>query len=72
MKKSILTLGKALNRVEQKTITGGGIPCFEWCALDPLTQSMIAKPLFCSCRSGGGGNGNPGNGGSGGGPVDPV
>ncbi|WP_299678637.1 hypothetical protein [uncultured Tenacibaculum sp.] len=73
MKKSILKLGKVLNKTQQKTVAGGGSvftgPCFEWCA-DPDLQEMYYKPLFCYCRNGGGGNppGNPG----GGGPQDPV
>ena len=58
MKKSILNLGKALNKAEQKTVNGGqvfGGPCFEWCA-DPEIQEMFWKPMYCSCNSGGGGN----------------
>lgn len=31
MKTSILTLGKALNRREQKSINGGGRPCSTTC-----------------------------------------
>lgn len=72
MKKSILNLGKALNKNQQQAVKGGGIPCFEWCALGPDGQALIWKPLFCSCNTNGGGNGNPGNPGNGGGTVDPV
>ncbi|WP_299124038.1 hypothetical protein [uncultured Tenacibaculum sp.] len=78
MKKSILNVGKALNKAEQKSINGGQQfygPCFEWCA-DPYLQQIFWKPLNCNCNTGGsGGNsggGTPGGGNPGGGPVDPV
>lgn len=61
MKKSILNLGKSLNKAEQKTITGGTIPCFEWCALDPMSQAMFDKPLYCNCNSSGGSGGGGGS-----------
>lgn len=75
MKKSILKLGKALNKLEQKNINGGQVfngPCFEWCA-DPYIQQMYWQPLNCSCNTGSGNNSNGNNGnGNNGGPVDPV
>ena len=70
MKKSILSLGKSLNKGQQKEIKGGGIPCFEWCALDEETQSLIWKPLYCTCNTGGGGG--TGGGGTGGGSDEWV
>lgn len=73
MNKNILNLGKALNKAEQKTINGGNMPCFEWCALDLSSQSMFPKPQFCNCRTGNnGGSGNSNTGGGNNGPVDPV
>ncbi len=74
MKKSILNLGKNLNKAEQKMISGGRVfngPCFEWCA-DSFLQEIFWQPLNCSCTRGGGGSGgsNPIGGGSG--PKDPV
>ena len=65
MKKSILKLGNALNKAEQKQISGGNVfsgPCSEWCA-DPYLQEIYWKPLFCNCNIGGGGNGGD--------PIDP-
>ncbi|CAL2060326.1 hypothetical protein [Tenacibaculum sp. 190524A05c] len=73
MKKSILNLGNALNKAEQKNIKGGQVfngPCFEWCA-DPYIQELYWKPLFCSCNTSGGGGGNPPGGGNDG-PTDWV
>ncbi len=64
MKKSILNLGKALQKAEQKTINGGRVftgPCFEWCAC-PHLQELYWKPLYCSCNTGGSGGGNTGGG----------
>ncbi|CAL2076088.1 hypothetical protein [Tenacibaculum sp. 190524A05c] len=74
MKKNILNFGKALNKIEQKTINGGGraIPCFEWCALDSYFQSTIPKPLFCNCNTNTSGGSNNTSGGNNNGPVDPV
>ncbi|RBW54650.1 hypothetical protein DS884_17010 [Tenacibaculum sp. E3R01] len=69
MKKSILNLGKTLNKVEQKTISGGQVfngPCFEWCA-DPDIQQMYWKPLYCNCNTGGGNSGGGNGGGDNGG-----
>ncbi|WP_299715788.1 hypothetical protein [uncultured Tenacibaculum sp.] len=76
MKTNILNFGKALSKEAQKSISGGqgrrNIPCFEWCALDPHTQSIIPKPLFCNCNTGGTGSGNTGGGGNNNGPIDKV
>ena len=75
MKKSILNLGNALNKAEQKNIKGGQVfngPCFEYCALDDYLKDIFWKPLNCSCNSGGSGGGNNNPPGGGGGPVDPV
>ncbi|WP_075343762.1 hypothetical protein [Tenacibaculum agarivorans] len=72
MKKSILKLGKTLNKTEQKVINGGQVfrgPCFEWCAC-PHLQELYWKPLNCSCSSGG--SGGSGGGGSTGGSNQPV
>lgn len=75
MKKSILNLGNALKKAEQKNINGGQEfrgPCFEWCA-DPYLQERYWKPLFCSCNTGGGSGGSGNNGGGGGNSGnDPV
>ncbi len=71
MKKSILSLGNALNKAEQKTINGGQVfngPCFEWCA-DPHIQELYWKPLFCNCNTSGGGNGGGSGDGNDGLPV---
>ncbi len=73
MKKSILNLGKALKKADQKNINGGQVfngPCFEWCA-DPYIQELYWKPLYCNCNTGGSGGGNPPGGGDDG-PTDWV
>ena len=72
MKKSILNLGKSLSKIEQKNVKGGDIPCFEWCALDPITQSMFDKPLYCSCNTGGSGGSSGGGSWGNDGPTNPV
>jgi len=72
MKESILKLGYALNKTQQKSVIGGGVPCNEWC-YDPELQQFFPYEN-CSCGSTGGGN----TGGSGGGgyeddhPREPV
>jgi hypothetical protein len=59
MKKSILNLGKPLQKADQKLVKGGQVfngPCFEYCALDDYLKSIFWKPLYCSCNTGGGGS----------------
>ncbi|KAB1151712.1 hypothetical protein F7018_18050 [Tenacibaculum aiptasiae] len=74
MKKSILNIGEALNKAEQKSINGGQPfygPCFEWCA-DPYIQQNYWKPLNCSCNNRGGNTGGGSNGDGDHGPVEPA
>ncbi|MEX6626206.1 hypothetical protein [Tenacibaculum salmonis] len=58
MKKSILNLGKALNKTEQKLVNGGGHPGYgsslrkirEWCANSPCRRyTPQTDGLFETC-----------------------
>lgn len=70
MKKSILELGEVLTKVQQKSITGGDPPCFEWCADEDLQEHF---PLAeCSCGSNGGGPGGGSGSGDDGGPGNAL
>jgi len=47
MKKSILTLGKTLNKTQQKTINGGTPPCSY--AICQMWEHLILRPA-CYCE----------------------
>ncbi|MGG6231627.1 hypothetical protein [Tenacibaculum sp. SDUM215027] len=51
MKKSILNLGKVLNKADQKEINGGLPPCF--CSANPVTCPDNLTLVPCTCNSSG-------------------
>lgn len=54
MKKSILNIGNALNKVEQKSIQGGGRPCSETCFWEGSEGDYCrtADCIFGQCSAG--------------------